>query len=181
MMSPKITLLPLGAADLRLLEWLKEPLKERLGCEFGISSPLSLPKSAFSPQRSQYNSRIILNWLRSDQFSPPLLAVAQVDLYSPGLNFVFGEAELRGDVAIISLARLYPGFYHLSPDELLLKERALKEATHELGHLFGLRHCPNQRCVMHFSNTLADTDQKDSIFCDQCERRLTKFRLKPTR
>lgn len=172
MMSRRVTLLPLGAADLRLLEWLKGPLKERLGCEFGISSPLSLPKSAFSPQKSQYNSRIILNWLRSDQFSPPLLAVAQVDLYSPGLNFVFGEAELRGDVAIISLARLNPGFYHLPPDELLLKERALKEATHELGHLFGLRHCPNAGCVMHFSNTLADTDQKDSIFCNQCEKRL---------
>ncbi len=172
MMSRRVTLLPLGATELRLLEWLKEPLKERLRCKFVISSPFSLPKSAYNSQRSQYNSRVILNWLRSDQFSLPLLAVADTDLYSPGLNFVFGEAELGGKVAIISLARLSPSFYHLSPDELLLKDRALKEATHELGHLFSLRHCPNPGCVMHFSNTLADTDHKNSLFCPQCERRL---------
>jgi len=32
----------------------------------------------------------------------------------------------------------------------LLKDRAIKEAMHELGHVFGLEHCSNPRCVMHF-------------------------------
>ncbi len=171
-MSLEVLLLPLGETNLRLLKWLQESLQERLISQFPISPPIPLPKSGLNPQRNQYNSRVILNWLRFNQFSFPLLAVADVDLYSPGLNFVFGEAELGGKVAIISLARLNPTFYGLPSNELLLRDRTLKETTHELGHLFGLRHCPNRLCVMHFSNTLTDTDQKGSIFCDQCERRL---------
>jgi archaemetzincin len=38
------------------------------------------------------------------------------------------------------------------------------EAVHELGHAFGLTHCEKSRCVMHFSNSLQDTDFKHYIF-----------------
>jgi archaemetzincin len=33
-------------------------------------------------------------------------------------------------------------------------QRLVKEAVHELGHAFGLNHCENIECVMHFSNSL---------------------------
>jgi len=36
-------------------------------------------------------------------------------------------------------------------------QRVIKEAVHELGHAFGLTHCENSKCVMHFSNSLQDT------------------------
>jgi archaemetzincin len=49
--------------------------------------------------------------------------------------------------------------------------RALKEAVHELGHTLGLVHCPEAGCVMHFSNTLADTDCKSHRLCAMCERK----------
>ncbi|HUT17119.1 MAG TPA: hypothetical protein VMW84_02345 [Acidobacteriota bacterium] len=32
----------------------------------------------------------------------------------------------------------------------------------------GLRHCSRSSCVMHFSNSISDTDIKQSLFCDQC-------------
>jgi archaemetzincin len=47
----------------------------------------------------------------------------------------------------------------------------VKESGHELGRAFGLAHCNNTRCVMHFSNSLQDTDFKKRSFCDSCNCR----------
>ncbi|HIC98260.1 MAG TPA: matrixin family metalloprotease, partial [Pyrodictiaceae archaeon] len=47
--------------------------------------------------------------------------------------------------------------YGLPADKELFKLRALKEAMHEIGHVLGLLHCTDKRCVMHFSNSIIDT------------------------
>jgi len=78
--------------------------------------------------------------------------VVNVDLFVPSLNFVFGLAA--GNTAVISLARLRPEYYGEKKNEYLLRERALKESIHELGHTFGLPHCFNIRCIMHFQTAL---------------------------
>lgn len=62
----------------------------------------------------------------------------------------------------------------------LFHERALKEAVHELGHFYGFVHCVNPKCVMHFSNSLQDTDYKDSHFCPECTNKLY-FRTRQSR
>ncbi|NAZ33257.1 MAG: hypothetical protein GU356_03035 [Pyrobaculum sp.] len=47
------------------------------------------------------------------------------------------------------------------------------------GHLYGLGHCPDVRCVMHFSNGLLDTDRKTAYFCERCRRKLLARYLNP--
>jgi len=108
-----------------------------------------------------------------------VLGVVDFDLYVPSLHFVFGEADLENRVAIISLCRLKPEYYGLSEDRDRFKERVLKEGMHELGHTYGLGHCPNPLCVMHFSNSLLDTDIKKASLCPQCEKRFKQGRLGP--
>jgi archaemetzincin len=97
------------------------------------------------------------------------LALCDFDAYSGHLNFVFGEAYVDGRVSAIYLPRLRQEFYGLKPDESLFYQRIVKEAVHELGHAFGLNHCQNIRCVMHFSNSLYDTDIKTSHLCNVCK------------
>ena len=101
-----------------------------------------------------------------------ILAICNIDAYSPGLNFVFGQASVTGGVAAIYLPRLRQEFYGIAADISIFIERVLKECTHEVGHTFGLDHCPKQSCVMHFSNSVVDTDRKAKDFCNVCRNKL---------
>jgi archaemetzincin len=132
-----------------------------------------IPPNAFAPNRRQYLAEAFMPALRPVKTGRDLaLAVTDVDLYVPGLNFVFGLADPGSRSAIISLTRLRPEFYGQPPDPELFRLRVLKEAVHESGHLLGLGHCPRPSCIMFFSNQLADTDRKGPGFCRECRGRL---------
>ena len=94
------------------------------------------------------------------------MAVTTVDLFSEGLDFVFGLADVGGDRAVVSVRRL------AAADPHLLSARLLKECVHELGHTWGLPHCEDAACVMHFSNSIEETDAKTARFCATCTRSL---------
>jgi archaemetzincin len=81
---------------------------------------------------------------------------------------------------VIALIRLYPKFYGLREDRGKFLQRVVKEAVHELGHTYGLGHCKDQRCVMAFSNSLADTDTKGQAFCQKCRSKLQKGLMENT-
>ncbi|MFP4081902.1 MAG: archaemetzincin family Zn-dependent metalloprotease [Candidatus Aminicenantes bacterium] len=174
----KIHVVPLDDIKDWVLGEVSSHLDETFHCRVEISPPMKIPPDAYHPQRKQFFSSRILNALHrslSAHQKGKVLALADVDLYVPSLNFVFGEAELGGKFAVISLSRLRQSFYGLPENRTLFLERTVKEAVHELGHTFGLRHCPNQECVMHFSNSLSDTDRKSPSFCSRCQRLLEKF------
>jgi archaemetzincin len=137
-----------------------------------IMEIMPLPEEAYSTARHQYRSDIILGTIRSfaetQESFDRVLGVVDVDLFVPRLNFVFGEAEYLGKAAVISLWRLRPQFYGKTSDNHILVDRATKEALHELGHTFGLKHCANPFCVMYFSNSIFETDRKQSLFCNKC-------------
>jgi len=141
----------------------------------------SIPADAYAPERDQYRAGRLLDELsrrRSPQWER-LLGIAAVDLYAPGLNFVFGEADERRQVAVFSIVRLHG--HAREGNDSVLERRSLTEAVHELGHTYGLAHCHDVRCVMWFSNTLADTDRKTHQFCAAHESQLAQVlrRLRP--
>jgi archaemetzincin len=97
-----------------------------------------------------------------------VLGITERDLYVPVLSFVFGQAQLRGRAAVVSLARLRPEFYGMPPDDELLAGRAVKEALHELGHVLGLVHCLDRSCPMSLSVGLSEIDAKTAEPCPSC-------------
>ena len=128
-----------------------------------------MPEGAYDRRRGQHRAEAFLGIARrvAGAAGKRVLGVTDRDLYAEDLNFVFGLAESPGRAAVISFARL-----RQTDDAARQRARAVKEAVHELGHTFGLDHCPDSRCVMHFSNTLADTDRKGREFCPSCRARL---------
>lgn len=133
-------------------------------------------KEAFDTNRGQYNSSLILRQLIAH---PPgdaekVLAVVEVDLFIPILTFVFGEAQVGGIGAVVSLHRLRNGFYGLPEDADLTTERLIKEAVHEIGHTFGLIHCRMPNCVMNSSTYVENIDLKPAEPCPLCQETLKK-------
>jgi archaemetzincin len=166
----------------------KALIKEFNASSIGTAPPIKqIPEQQllllFDNQRNQWKSSDILEWL-SDKYkklyyskqgrttTTKILAICDFDAYSDKLNFVFGEADLDGMICAIYLARLRQEFYGLKLDKSLFYQRIVKEAVHELGHAFGLNHCENMKCVMHFSNSLYDTDIKTSHLCNVCRGHL---------
>jgi archaemetzincin len=129
-----IVLVPIGNADKAILEALSQPLEKVFGQRTQIGDSLALPWESWNRHRSQYLASLLLAKLPSlPRLGNKVLGVVDVDLFAPGLNFVFGEADIAGRRALISLHRLRQEFYDLPHDENLFRERALKEAVHELG------------------------------------------------
>jgi archaemetzincin len=162
---------------------LLETVARRLSAIFNTQTivekeAIHIPDTAYNPRRHQYSAEMIVQFLDREKKSGKVLAVADFDLYVPSLNFVFGLAGLLTDIAIISLARLRQEFYQLPADPTRFTSRAIKEAVHEIGHLYELSHCPDTRCVMHFSNSLQDTDRKSEEPCAKC-REIIKQTEKP--
>ncbi|MBI2952790.1 MAG: archaemetzincin family Zn-dependent metalloprotease [Chloroflexi bacterium] len=151
----------------QVLQQLSRDLTGRFGLDCKVAPTIDLTEDAYDPMRDQYLAAIILSNLKRMGFpeAKKVLGIVGEDLYADELNYVFGQAELGGKYGVISTKRLLPP----GSDESLLYERTFKEAVHELGHTFGVGHCPSVQCVMHFSNTIHDTDVKAARFCNLCE------------
>lgn len=167
----QLDIVPLGNLDRTVVEFLSHSLRESLRIKCLIRNAPADLSGAYHPTRQQYNSTQILAQLAKIDCSDKtkILGVTEVDLFIPILTFVFGEAQLGQRAALISVHRLRQSFYGLPEDPGLFYERCEKEAIHELGHLFGLVHCHNFECVMHFSNSVEQVDLKATAFCGACD------------
>jgi archaemetzincin len=148
-----------------------ETLGKQICNVFGYASeirPLLDEKDLWvDPIRKQCHSTPILDTLA--MISPPeaikVLAITKLDLFIPILTHVYGEAQLGGKTCILSTYRFAEG---LGPGAEAFRDRLLKEAIHELGHTFQLRHCRDSSCVMHYCRGIREVDRKSGQFCRYC-------------
>jgi len=169
----KIKIIPTYDIENDVLKRISIELNKMFSLPVVIAEPMEIPQESYNKIREQYNSTVILRHLKSlIEPNTAILIITDVDLFADGLNFVFGEANILDSVCIISTCRLW---FTMSGSKVYYDFfilRIIKEAVHELGHLMGLGHCRNNKCVMYFSNSILDTDRKGKDFCNNCKRRL---------
>ncbi|MEM2443629.1 MAG: archaemetzincin family Zn-dependent metalloprotease [Sulfolobales archaeon] len=160
-------LIPLNFQNNELVETIKDFLVDVFQSEVIILPQKQIPPQYRNVYRGQYEGFKLLQWLSNlrNAEASTLVGVADVDAYVSGLNFIFGIADPKSRAALVFLERLKE-----SNDSLNIRfiSRVKKEVLHEVGHVLGLRHCINRKCVMVFSNSLYDTDFKEFKYCESC-------------
>ncbi len=123
---------------------------------------------AYDVDRNQYWSTRVLEELEKNvpDHCLKVVAITKKDLFIPILTHVYGEAQLGGRAAVVSISRLNTGLDAMDAEKFM--DRIVKEAIHELGHTFDLRHCEDPLCIMHYCRKIADVDQKLNRFCRYC-------------
>jgi archaemetzincin len=172
---PFLGLVALGPIDPDILRRLCAGIAKFLSLPVRVLPPKPLPPETYHLIRQQYNVAQLLEFLTDDLETEAyrVLGVTAGDLFVPIFTFVFGEAQLSGKAAIISVFRLRGDAGDPSPPRRVFLERLLKLSLHELGHTFGLGHCLKAGCLMGFSTNLEKLDQSSLALCDYCRILLT--------
>lgn len=167
-----IIISPIGAVDQAAMDKINKAVQKVFGVNTHKIALLEDVEFAYDPLRNQYLSTGILEKLTglAPYQALKILGLCEIDLFIPILTHVYGEAQLSGKSCIVSLFRLRnPESSHATaPQAEVLSSRAVKEAIHELGHTFGLRHCPDNACLMHYCRSVDDVDRKSDQFCRYC-------------
>jgi archaemetzincin len=95
-----------------------------------------------------------------------LMAITNRDLYTgPNNNFLFGQATFRKRVAVSSMQRFLD-------DTTQCLQRIMKTASHETGHMLGMKHCIYAHCLMNGSNSSEELNNRPFHLCSQCTKKI---------
>jgi len=166
----KILISPIGDFDPTIISEISGQIHRIFGYSTEVVPMLTDLSFAYHTGRKQYHSTPIL--VKLETFAPPeflkILAITRVDLFIPILTYVFGEAQLGGKSCIVSTCRLNEDNWSVEP-ERLFKARIVKEAIHELGHTFNLRHCKSNDCIMNYCRGIEEVDLRTDQLCRYCK------------
>jgi archaemetzincin len=173
----RVEIVPLSLFSVLRAEDLAARLSRRMGAPCGLLTPPSETRARLLPGRDQADADALLASLERLPAPPDavLVGVTPEDIAIPIFTFVFGLARMGGRAALISLARLDPGFYGLPRNDELILARAVNEILHELGHVAQLQHCDSGACLMRFAGSVEKVDVRGSAFCGACIARLPRW------
>ena len=161
-----------------------EKTVEYLGLFYGLKTqtlpPLDASVVPISARRihpmgqRQFNATYICEKVllpRCPEDAAAYIAFTADDLFpAPDWNFCFGYALYKQRVGVWSLAR------NGNPDDLdeakTVLRRTLRIASHEVGHMFSMRHCIAYKCNMNGVNSLEEADVTPLYLCPECLRKL---------
>lgn len=166
----KILLVSFGKIDKKILDYIAKQVTNTITIKAEFLKELPVPWTKKRGKQLKASDLLMaMTGLVENIGTIAVIGITDKDIYMPRLNFVFGLASPKEKVAVVSLARLK------SEKSQLFKKRIKKEILHEIGHILGLNHCPDEKCAMRFSKNIIDVDNKTDNFCQICKSHFTIY------
>ncbi len=168
----RVAIQPLGVVSAKSLSAVNKGIVRVYNVELSVLQPVSLPLNAYYRPRNRYRAEKLLDYLRERKTrAAKVIGVTASDIsttkdshYDWGL---FGLGDMPGKACVTSSFRLKRKGPK-TPDQ-----RLVEVAIHELGHTFGLDHCPTAKCVMaDAEGTIKMVDASTGRLCQNCRGRL---------
>ena len=174
--SPQETVVliqPLAQVDTGLLQTLKDSIPKYYPVSVTLAPKTDMPAGAYYKPRNRYKADSILGYLH--KIKPAgcriIAGITAKDISTRKGSIedygVMGLGLQPGEACVTSLYRLYKD----NPSKQLLAQRLLKTVMHELGHNFGLAHCPNKTCIMADAEGKLNQDNETSL-CAEYRKKL---------
>lgn len=78
---------------------------------------------------------------------------------------IFGLGRVNGDACVVSSNRLWSK----GANTKQFYNRLVRISCHEVGHVLGLRHCPERKCLMNDANeSITTIDKSTGTLCENC-------------
>ncbi|MCB9554858.1 MAG: matrixin family metalloprotease [Deltaproteobacteria bacterium] len=173
--QPTIYIQPLGEnLPARAAGDVRQAISAFYRVEVRLLEAIKLPAAAYYPRRRRFRAEKLLVALR--QRLPAdgtlILGLTAADISTTKGAIadwgVLGLATLDGVASVISLYRCKRG----ARDQRHSYQRLAKVAVHEVGHNFGLAHCPSHGCLMEDAKGKVSTSDREYRFCARCQHHL---------
>jgi archaemetzincin len=179
----KIYILPIGRfskIEQNLLKNTADYISKFFMLEVKLLDPVSdkiVPETArrLNWDKDQLQTRYIFDSILIKQFPKDAInftSITNFDLYpNDEWSFVFGEANLSKRVSVSSYNRFSDGNLDSSNYNICFG-RIIKTATHEICHMFSIKHCRIYKCLLNGANHLEEADSKPIWLCPECLAKL---------
>jgi archaemetzincin len=184
-----VAIQPFTGFSLAYADTVKLTVMEMYGVQAQVLDPIAMPQNAFVHIKSpRYRADTLIHYLKNDPLFAKhdhVIGLISKDIsttkYSDFKNKIikepvskysdwgiFGLGFMPGKSCIVSSYRLEMDV----PKEQFVA-RLKKVSCHELGHNFGLPHCPNKTCIMQdAAETIKTIDNVSLHLCDECKAKI---------
>lgn len=172
---PVVAIQPLGPVNPADIQQVKAGIEALYAVTVEILPEKPLPKAAYYPPRDRYKADDITDALSGASQAGPnkIVGLTATDISTTtdqGKDWgIMGLGQLGGGACVVSTFRLRSG----KAGGKLFHARLVKVVNHELGHTFGLDHCPVAACLLQDKRgKIASVDAESGRPCAACSARL---------